>query len=1483
MKAMNKSTLYFVSLVLTGIGSISSAQAANLSLADKPLFTGDVVPPMMMLVMSRDHSLFYEAYNDATDLDGDDEIDLVFLPHYNYEGYFDSGKCYSYANDLFTPTNFASTCPGNLWSGNFLNYMTMTRMDLLRKVLYGGKRSTDNLNSTILERTYIPQDAHSWAKSYHSETYDGYKINDYTPYNQPVENKQHFFGSVTYTSESSKPILRVVQNAANHNSLEDWGVWYWASTERPVLEDNNNIDSWGGAEETNYTVRVEVCKSSTLLETNCKKYSGQDGTHYKPTGLLHDYGDSNKMLFGLLTGSYDKNLSGGVLRKAISNFSEEVNQETGVFTNVNGIVNTINKIKIYGFNYTESGKSHHSYDTHCGWITDRAITEGECASWGNPVGEMLYESLRYLAGEGSASTAYDTPNDGVDNSLGLPKGSWTDPFAGDDIPHCTRATNLLISDINPSYDSDQLPGVYESFADTNYTQEALTDFSVSTLLGTISEDEHKTSGKFFIGQSGDTATDNAPTAKTITGLASVRGLAPSEPTKMGSYSAAAVAYYGLITDINSKRETQNVKTMVVALASPLPEIKVDIDGKIIKIIPFAKSVNGNHDFKPTNTIVDWYTQSLTATSGAFFINFEDVEQGADHDMDMVVKYSYNVSTLCYQYNENHNGCAEYRKGVQITLNSTYAFGGNDQHAGYIISGSDNDHDGLYLEVEDHKEGGGARQRYKLDTPSATDYNARGTNNTGDYLPYNRTRKFFPGSSVGSFLPSPLEYAAKWGGFIDENNNNKPDLDTEWDANDDGIPDAYFPVTNAGKLKPQLDKAFKDAFEDDASTTAPIFSSNFMSIGTTTYLSSFTGSEWSGEVKAVEVDADGEFSTTLWSASKKLDDMPTIANRKIYTSDGVANFEFTVPSSLDVEENSYSAEQIAQLLGATGAGITNNDKKLDYLKNVVNFLRGDRTLEGTEVQGAAVAGTTFRTRASRLGDIINSTPYYVAAKEVLVFGANDGMVHIINAQNGNELMAYIPSAVYSQLNSLTLSPYHHQYLVDGGVSAYTGSDNQTTVVGTLGTGAKGVYAIDVTNMDSTSKDNIKWEITTATTGYTHLGYTNSKPMIVKLATKDNNGENEVGVVFSNGYNSSDANGTIYIAKLSDGSLIKKLTVGTQVDPSGLSRPNAIATPAVVDLNSDNIADRIYAGDLYGNMWAFDISDENKNNWGLATADNQPLFIAKSPTQDAEHHYIYQPITSRPSIGLHPTGTPEQNGVLVAFGTGKYIESGDNASTNQATQSFYVIWDKYQKDDNDKIHSTAVTSTRDVNDDNKYTDLLRQEIIDEDADNRELSAHAINWHQHKGFYIDLINTKAGYTGGNLGERQVTNSSISANKVIFTTLLPNNDPCGAGGTSWYMEINTYTGKTWYVGTPGYDDDNDNNDRIADNSSNKKLDAIATDSVTVFVPSKGGDSTNSSTNGSTEGGGEERTCMTLSNNKIICFTGKPPSLGSLSWKQLY
>jgi len=502
----------------------------------------------------------------------------------------------------------------------------------------------------------------------------------------------------------------------------------------------------------------------------------------------------------------------------------------------------------------------------------------------------------------------------------------------------------------------------------------------------------------------------------------------------------------------------------------------------------------------SNTIVDWYVQELSDTRGVFRINFEDVEQGADHDMDMVVKYEYQVGRLCPIFNVPCAN-ADQRNGVRITLNSIYAAGGIDQHAGYVISGTTSENQ-LFLDVKDI---GGGNRAYHLDTPLANENTTRAVNGANVDLPFTRTRHFFPAPTVGtaaSFLPSPLWYAAKWGGFNDSDGNNKPNQQSEWDADNNGIPDTYFPVTNAGELKSQLSKVFSVASADKKSVAAVSYNNGILKQGTLIYSSSFEASKWSGDVQAYKATNELTSETDKeWSAAEKLDNKE-FTTREIFTRNNEDGSLFKFNTS---NISKLSDDQLDKISG----GFTGSESStLAYQEAVIKYIKGDRTNDSD------TADYDMRERTSALGDIINSTPYSVTksnghdvARELLVFGANDGMVHILDSATGEEVMAYIPSGIYKQLNALTKPTYTHQYSVDGGITGHTNeTDGVTTIVGSLGTGNQGLYAIDVSDMTSVTKDKIKWEITTASDGYGNLGVTGATPTIVELANGD------TGVIF-----------------------------------------------------------------------------------------------------------------------------------------------------------------------------------------------------------------------------------------------------------------------------------------------------------------------------------------------------------------------------------
>ncbi|WP_081960652.1 PA14 domain-containing protein [Nitrincola sp. A-D6] len=285
---------------------------------------------------------------------------------------------------------------------------------------------------------------------------------------------------------------------------------------------------------SDYVVRVEVCDTDHL-EENCQQYPEEN---YKPVGLLQDFGKNDQMLFGLITGSYTHpyNMRGGLLRKNIDSISDEIDPATGVFTTTSGIIDSISKLRVVDF---DAGSN---YQYKGGWLTDKPMSDSSTKfpDWGNPVAEMLYESLRYFTGEDTATSQFSPTLDNKrekvtlrhhsgTNHMFLPAPDWIDPY--EDRLWCTPSAQLIISDVNPSYDTEFLPG---SSFNSGFSGDLPSGVSlnVTTEADAVWSKEYGSNGLHFIGESGSLS-DGVPTAKTVTGFGNIRGLSPAEPTKEG--------------------------------------------------------------------------------------------------------------------------------------------------------------------------------------------------------------------------------------------------------------------------------------------------------------------------------------------------------------------------------------------------------------------------------------------------------------------------------------------------------------------------------------------------------------------------------------------------------------------------------------------------------------------------------------------------------------------------------------------------------------------------------------------------------------------------------------------------------------------------------------------------------------------------------------------------------------------------------------
>jgi len=1516
----NRIWVSLVSSVLAFSCMPCNVQAATLTLGTAPLFISVTAPPLNMLVLGRDHKLFMAAYNDASDLNGDGLLDVGYkgyLPSssggIDYFGYFSNKVCYSYSGGVFTPSVLASTsdksCNGSTWSGDFLNYVTMSRMDALRKVLYGGYRSTDTNSSTILERAYIPQDAHSFGHEYQSQARDGYDINKYTPLSQPGAGKYILFANTTPTSTltsanatnpSGAPLMRVMSGTTHR-------VWEWLSKEAPVAGDNTNNPGHACANPgsfsdvncdvapTDYIVRVQVCVAN-FDQDACELYPNGN---YKPVGLLHQYGETDQMYFGLLSGSYMHNFEGGVVRKEVTSFKNELDLNTGIFVNPKkGMIASLDGFKIED---STSYSSTYLHNRNCGNYWGQTQADGNCRIWGNPVGEMMFESLRYFSGATSASSQYTYTSTGSDDAaLGLPEvTTWRNPYgsttatpAGLGYPVCAKPFDTVISDVNTSRDSG-LPG--NAWGDPSPTSPSFPGgktLDVKAMGDAIWNNEFGVGSKsIFIGEVGGTA-DGMPTVKTASSFGNIRGLSPEEPTRQGTYYAASVAYFGHINDINAATNKQNLNTYAIALSSPIPRMEIPVNGKTITLVPLGKVVNWSgatpavtptNAWQPTEQIVAFYIDTManmpgqtvdSTTNGGrpylkFRINFEDAEQGNDYDMDEIVLYTVSA---------NATG------GLDVQLKTEYASAGAQSHIGYVISGT-NGKDGVYLEVQGGDSGN--NYHYKYDTPSgkwAGDCVANPSSCA--YLPAQgvatTVRTFSAGSNPpATLLKDPLWYAAKYGGFSDDNANQLPDSG-EWDSNVSGSPDNYFLVTNALTLGTQMANAFNEIIQHTSSASTAAVNSGSISSQSRVYQAVFHSGDWLGHLLSFKVNPDGSLNNTAeWDAA---DNLPSSGSRNIYTmnSNGAAT-AFTWAGIDSTRQGQLSTN-------ATTAQLR------------LNYLRGDGSLEVNN-------GGVFRNRAKKLGDIVDSAPLYVGeplgiysdtleSKPYSTFrqsnknrtgmvyvGANDGMLHAFDGTTGVEKFAYIPSPVFSTLKNLTRTTYVHKYYVDGSPTvgdAFIGSSWKTVLVGGLGGGGQGIYALDITDPTSFGTGNVLWEFTDGgTNGDADLGYTFSQPTIVRL----HNGK--WAAIFGNGYNNTVADGSasttghavLYIVDISNGSLIRK--IDTQAGTA--ATPNGLASPIAIDSDGDGIVDYVYAGDLLGNLWKFDITSSNSASWSIPYVSGTtpvPLYVATDASGNR------QPITSRPEVSFGPRGI----GFMVYFGTGKWLEDPtdrlDNASVttaaNQRVQSLYGILDP-------NSGSTDPFSGRGT--------LTQQSILAEvsvpSADGTSntsvrVTSNNLIPNNGRGWYMDLILNPQSLTTppstNYKGERMVSNPILRDGRIIFNTLVPQSDPCTFGGDSWIMELNAFNGARLTVSP--FDTNKDGQIDALDYTT------VTVNGQTITVPVGGVKTDVGITNGlgilvdvgshSQNGGGLENKYAAGTSGEMQSIKESGKSTGRQSWQQL-
>tara|TARA_R110002111_G_scaffold231895_2_gene293027 strand:+ start:61 stop:3444 length:3384 start_codon:yes stop_codon:yes gene_type:complete len=599
---------------------------------------------------------------------------------------------------------------------------------------------------------------------------------------------------------------------------------------------------------------------------------------------------------------------------------------------------------------------------------------------------------------------------------------------------------------------------------------------------------------------------------------------------------------------------------------------------------------------------------------------------------------------------------------------------------------------------------------------------------------------------------------------------------------------FFGAADPEKFATELAGTVGAIVAEAGSSTAVEFDVSSFQQGALIFASQFDPNGWTGDLKAAKLGGTNspvvpDINEAVkngdgWSARAILDSRDiTTDDRVIVTyGNGAKGFRWANLSAAQKNDLRYGS-----------VGDTVAEQRLDYI-------RGDISLDGT---------TGWRKRGSRLGSIVNSSPEFVgepraiwpdtapfgsATKRfsdfvtanksrtpVVYTGSNDGMLHGFNGtvSGGDEVLAYIPEFVYNStasnagLHFLTDPGYQHRYYVDLEIrqqdiftkgkeadgTLTTDEDWRSIVVGGGRAGARGIFALDITDPSGFTEANaekiILWEF--AGTDNARMGYVTQAPVIgmTKWGT-----DTRWTAFVSNGYNSDTASTGFFMLDIEGGmdgtwDATDVRYVEFETGGDGLSPLTAL------DTTGDYLVDRVYAGDLDGKLWAASL--DSSGSWASAynTAGvPQPVFTTEAN----------QAITAAPVAAANKTMPRAGNmpNLMIYFGTGQYLEANDVTSND--TQSVYGVWDRGTSG----LTRTGSLESRSISEGTlTLPDTTTAKV-------RYSTGNKMDFATAKGWYVDLPTS---------GERAVVSAQVRGEFLYLNTMVPDQNPCLGGGSGWLM----------------------------------------------------------------------------------------------------
>ncbi len=684
-------------------------------------------------------------------------------------------------------------------------------------------------------------------------------------------------------------------------------------------------------------------------------------------------------------------------------------------------------------------------------------------------------------------------------------------------------------------------------------------------------------------------------------------------------------------------------------------------------------------------------------------------------------------------------------------------------------------------------------------------------------------------------------AAKYGGFtvpdtFDPYQRTAPLEDAWWHTSTDTVgtgadaqprPDNYFTGGRPDQMVSGLKEAFAKIVDNvsEATSAAGETDSPNQSATDAGYGSKYNARAWTGEVTGSEVNFNPETGETTptakWTASAQLDTRGE-ANRTIVTcctTDGKA-LPFT-SSSMAI--NDAGGKLSSRTLYSSFAKVPGVAPAAQSGAKFLDYLRGNRTLERNQPNGV------YRTREHLLGDIADSNlrpvgapefsyydssnPGYSAFKRdnrkrktVVYVGANDGMLHAFDGDisteqgrtGGKELFAYIPSFMYGTANTagntglaaLGNPNYVHSFRVNGPLKSGDVNFNQTlgstsqatdgwrtVLVGGLGKGGKGYFALDITDpndwaasgttkADENVAKKVLWEfpaspelatgngnLATSARAAATMGYSFGEAQIVKTA--------RFGWValLTSGYNNADGKGYLYVVDIKTGALLATVVTpeGSVDEPINLAR----VTGFIPD-PTNFLVEAVYGADMRGNVWRFDLR-------GTGTYD-PPIKIAVLTDDQKRPQSVTAPIR----VVVDPATSNKR---YIVIGTGRLLADSDAYSTD--TQSLYALLDGDVR--NFYTDATLPSASFPLKRQDNGNGAL-QPVTDQGTGASQVTL---------GWYLDL--KQPGDRVGDIAFR-ITIAPDSINGyVVAAANQPSGDPCAPSGKSRIYIVSLDNGKLW------------------------------------------------------------------------------------------